>query len=80
MDIDGETVSTGEGAACLSHPLNAARWLADVMSERGTPLRAGDAVMTGALGPMAPLAPGNTMMADFGPLGTVTSHLLPAPE
>ena len=75
MDIDGETVSTGEGAACLGHPLHAARWLADVMSQRGTPLRAGDVVMTGALGPMKPIAPGSAVTCDFGPLGTVTTYL-----
>lgn len=75
MAIDGETVSTGEGAACLGHPLHAARWLADVMSQRGTPLRSGDVVMTGALGPMKPIAPGNTITCDFGELGTVTTHL-----
>jgi 2-keto-4-pentenoate hydratase len=75
LDIDGETVATGEGAACLGHPLHAARWLADTMASRGTPLLAGDVVMTGALGPMKPLSPGNTVVADFGPLGTVTTHL-----
>lgn len=75
LEIDSETVATGEGAACLGHPLHAARWLADQMSQRGTPLRAGDVVMTGALGPMRPLEPGNTVEADFGPLGTVTTHL-----
>jgi len=75
MDIDGETAATGEGAACLGHPLNSARWLADQMSQRGTPLQAGDVLMTGALGPMRPLVPGNTIEADFGPLGSVTTHL-----
>lgn len=75
MDVDGETVSTGEGAACLGHPLHAARWLADMMSRRGTPLQAGDVVMTGALGPMKPIAVGQTVVCDFGPLGTVTTSL-----
>jgi 2-keto-4-pentenoate hydratase len=36
--------------------------------------------MTGALGPMCDLAPGNTVVADFGPLGTVTTHLEGAPS
>ena len=75
MDIDGETVATGEGSACLGHPLHSARWLADVMCERGTPLRAGDVLMTGSLGPMKAIAPGNAVVADFGPLGTVTTYL-----
>lgn len=75
MTINGAEVSTGEGAACLGHPLNAARWLADTLSQRGAPLRAGDVVMTGALGPMQPLAAGDAIVASFGELGTVTSVL-----
>ncbi len=80
MTINGEEVSTGEGAACLGHPLNAARWLADVMSERGTPLRAGEVIMTGALGPMKPMAHGDTVTASFGDLGTVTTSVAAAGE
>lgn len=75
MSINGEEVSTGTGAACLGHPLNAARWLADTMVARGTPLRAGDVVMTGALGPMRALSPGDFVEASFGDLGTVTTCL-----
>ncbi len=80
MSINGEQVSTGVGAACLGHPLHAARWLADTMSQRGTPLRAGDVVMTGALGPMRPIGPGDTVEADFGDLGTVTTSIAPSQE
>ncbi len=75
MAIDGTEVSTGVGAACLGHPLHAARWLADTMCARGTPLRAGDVVMTGALGPMQSIAAGQTVTASFGDLGTVTTHI-----
>ncbi|MEM9133361.1 MAG: fumarylacetoacetate hydrolase family protein [Actinomycetota bacterium] len=79
MDVDGVTASSGSGADCLGHPLNAARWLADAMSRRGTPLRAGDVVMTGALGPMKPITPGCAVTADFGPLGQVATFLEKAP-
>jgi 2-keto-4-pentenoate hydratase len=75
MSIDGTEVSTGVGAACLGHPLHAARWLADTMCARNTPLRAGDVVMTGALGPMQAIGPGQTVTATFGDLGTVTTHI-----
>jgi len=77
MSIDGIEVSTGIGAACLGHPLHAARWLADTMCARNTPLRAGDVVMTGALGPMQPIGPGQTVTASFGDLGTVSTHVSP---
>ncbi len=76
MSINGEEVSTGVGAACLGHPLHAARWLADTMCARGIPLRAGDVLMTGALGPMKPMAPGDTLTASFGELGTVTTEIM----
>lgn len=75
MTLDGEEVSTGIGSACLGHPLHAARWLADVMCQRRIPLRAGDVIMTGALGPMVPLAPGQELVARFGPLGEVTTRI-----
>lgn len=75
MTLDGEEASTGVGAACLGNPVHAARWLADTMCRRGIPLRAGDVIMTGALGPMVAIAAGQTLVAEFGDLGTVTTHL-----
>ena len=75
MTVEGDEVAVGQGSACLGHPLNAARWLADTMCERGTPLQAGDVVMTGALGPMHPISAGNTVVAEFGDLGQVTALL-----
>lgn len=71
MSVDGTVVSTGRGRDCLGNPLLAARWLADALSSVGTPLRAGDLVMTGAVSPMAPFAAGQVVTADFGPLGTI---------
>jgi 2-keto-4-pentenoate hydratase len=78
MTLNGEPVSTGRGSACLGNPLIAARWLADTMSQAGTPLRAGGVVLTGALGPMASVAPGDEVTATITGVGAVTTRFAPA--
>ncbi|MEO0412533.1 MAG: fumarylacetoacetate hydrolase family protein [Pseudomonadota bacterium] len=70
LEINGEITSIGAGAACLGHPLNAAAWLASTLSKHGAGLKAGDILMTGALGPMVPLTPGDRVTAHIGGLGS----------
>ena len=71
LSLNGEVRSTGSGAACLGNPLFAARWLADTMSRLGTPLRAGDVVLTGALGKMVDVVPGDVVDATIDGIGRV---------
>lgn len=78
MAADGETVSTGTGAACLGDPCLALRWLARRAVETGSPLRAGDVVLSGALGPMVPVAPNTTYHATIAGLGDVRATFGPA--
>jgi 2-keto-4-pentenoate hydratase len=68
---DGVAVSTGRGADCLGSPLNALRWLARTAQENGSPLRAGHIVLSGALGPMVPVRPGSTYVAEIDGMGCV---------
>jgi 2-keto-4-pentenoate hydratase len=71
LETRGEPVSNGCGAACLGHPLHALLWLARKMVEVGRPLVAGEVVLSGALGPMVPVAPGGVYEARISGLGRV---------
>ena len=75
MGINGQTVSVGTGAACLGHPLRAAYWLARTMAERGQSLKAGQVILSGALGPMVSLQAGDAVHAAMGALGSVSCRM-----
>jgi 2-keto-4-pentenoate hydratase len=76
LAVQGRVVSTGSGDACLGDPLNALGWLAETVRDLGDPLRAGQVVLSGALGPMVPVSAGTYVRADLAaddgrPLGSV---------
>jgi 2-keto-4-pentenoate hydratase len=72
MSVDGVLSSRGNGAACLGDPLAAVLWLANAARDLGDPLRAGEVVLSGALGPMVPVHPGTTVRAEVSSLGAVS--------
>jgi 2-keto-4-pentenoate hydratase len=72
MSRDGVVVSRGTGADCLGDPLAALCWLARTAVEMGEPLRAGQVVLSGALGPMVDVRPGERYAATVTGLGTVS--------
>ena len=71
MEQGGDEVSVGAGAACLGDPLSATLWLAKTMVKVGRPLKAGDTVLSGALGPMVTVKRGEVYEARISGLGSV---------
>jgi len=71
LTCNGAVVSQGRGSACLGHPLRAGYWLACEMARRGETMRAGEIILSGALGPTAPVKSGDVIEADFAAFGRV---------
>ena len=74
LTINGEVRSSGNGAACLGDPLEALRWLAVQCYRFGDPLKEGHLVLSGALGPFVPFAPGDKVEASISGFDTLTAE------
>ncbi|HEX3680554.1 MAG TPA: fumarylacetoacetate hydrolase family protein [Galbitalea sp.] len=72
MQRNQENVSEGMGSDCMGSPLRAVAWLARTCAALGSPLRAGEIVLSGALGRVVDARPGDTFTAGFTGLGSVS--------
>lgn len=68
---NGAPAERGSGANVLGDPRVALAWLANDRARRGDGLKAGQVVTTGTCVKPVAIAPGDEMVADFGPLGRV---------
>ncbi|MCY1223503.1 2-hydroxypent-2,4-dienoate hydratase [compost metagenome] len=69
FEKNGEVIGTGAGAAALGSPVNAVAWLANTLGRLGIPLKAGEAILSGALAAMAPVAAGDSFRVSIGGIG-----------
>ena len=65
IDVNGSRFSAGSGAAALGDPRTSLCWLADELARFDLELRRGDIVTTGTASPPAPIAPGDTVVAEI---------------
>ncbi len=74
MTRGAEVVARGSGADCLGDPLEALRWLATTACAMGSPLLAGQVVLSGALGPMVAVRGGDEVRAHLSGFGDVSAR------
>ncbi|MDV7352730.1 2-oxo-hepta-3-ene-1,7-dioic acid hydratase [Rhodococcus oxybenzonivorans] len=83
MDVDLRWVSalllrngvieeSGVAAAVLNHPANGVAWLANRLAPHGVELAAGEVILAGSFTTPIFAEPGDSFVADYGPLGSVS--------
>jgi len=72
MEINGEVVQLGAGAAVLGHPATAIAMLANMMGERGEILKAGSYILSGAITAAMSVKKGDNVTVKFQDLGTLS--------
>jgi 2-keto-4-pentenoate hydratase len=71
---NGALAHEGSGANVLGDPRRALAWLANDRAKRGEGLKAGDLVTTGTCTTPLAIGPGDAIIAEFGPLGTIAAE------
>lgn len=64
-------VKSGVGATAMGNPVTSLTWMVNWLRERGVDLRSGEVISTGTCTGHCFVARGDSVRADFGPLGVV---------
>lgn len=72
LEKNGEIVALGASAAVLGHPAEAVAMLVNILAELGESLPAGSFVMSGGITEAVAVAPGDSVVARFQELGSVS--------
>lgn len=76
MEKNGEIVALGASAAVLGHPAEAIAMLVNILAELGEALPAGSFVMSGGITEAIPVKPGDSIVARFQDLGSVSMRFV----
>lgn len=72
-----ETIEeSGVAAAVLNHPATGVAWLANKLAQHGDRLEAGEIVLAGSFTRPMWVEKGDTVLADYGPMGTVSCRFI----
>jgi 2-oxo-3-hexenedioate decarboxylase len=76
MEKNGEIVTMGAAAAVLGHPAEAIAMLVNILAELGEHLPAGSFVMSGGITEAVAVKPGDSIVARFQELGSVSMRFV----
>jgi 2-oxo-hept-3-ene-1,7-dioate hydratase len=71
LSVNGQVEDTGLGAAVLGHPAEGIRWVCRRFAAHGVGLEPGQLVLSGSFTRPVPVAAGDAVAADYGPLGRI---------
>lgn len=74
--VNGVIWDSGVSASVMNHPAAGIAWLANALVPYGERLEPGQPVLAGAFTRSHFVAPGDTVQADYGPLGVVTARFV----
>jgi 2-oxo-hept-3-ene-1,7-dioate hydratase len=74
LSQNGVIEETGVAAGVLNHPANGVVWLANRLAGYDVALEEGQVILSGSFTRPIHLNKGDTIQADYGPLGTISCH------
>src|SRR5699024_6224654 len=75
-----EIIETGMSAGILGHPANGVHWLANRLAGHDDYLEAGEIILAGSFTRYMWVYEGDTVYADFGPLGSISVQFEYTPD
>lgn len=74
LSVNGEVSVTGAGTSVIGGPFQSVAFLANELGKLGKTMKVGDLILTGAMGGMIPIRPGDFYSCEMRKLGRVTAR------